>query len=268
VTILAAQFALSDTARTSKADLLLELEQLLRRRQNENETSVLVVDEAQSLPFDLPDEIRLLTNIETNSEKLLSLVIAGQPEIGERFNSPSFRQLKQRIALRCELRPLNVNESVAYIAGRIRAAGGVPSHIFTREAVLLIHEYSGGIPRTINVIADNALLGGLAAQQKPVGMQLVRDVCRDFDIATPRVAAARAARPATAPTGPRGARPLSASEQRMLDSALPESDRESVISDPIRSGDESSARRDPTTRREKIANWAAPAISALGLKRR
>ena len=268
VTILAAQFALSDTARTSKADLLLELEQLLRRRQDENETSVLVVDEAQSLPFDLLDEIRLLTNIETNSEKLLSLVIAGQPEIGERFNSPSFRQLKQRIALRCELRPLNVNESVAYIAGRIRAAGGVPSHIFTREAVLLIHEYSGGIPRTINVIADNALLGGLAAQQKPVGMQLVRDVCRDFDIATPRVTAARAARPATAPTGPRGARPLSASEQRVLDSALPESDRESVISDPIRGGDESSERRDPTTRREKIANWAAPAISALGLKRR
>ena len=135
VTILAAQFALSDTARTSKADLLLELEQLLRRRQDENETSVLVVDEAQSLPFDLLDEIRLLTNIETNSEKLLSLVIAGQPEIAERFNSPSFRQLKQRIALRCELRPLIVNESVAYIAGRIRAAGGVPSQIFTREAV-------------------------------------------------------------------------------------------------------------------------------------
>jgi general secretion pathway protein A len=265
VTILAAQFALSDTARTSKADLLLELEQLLRRRQGENETSVLVVDEAQSLPFDLLDEIRLLTNIETNSEKLLSLVIAGQPEIAERFNSPSFRQLKQRIALRCELRPLIVNESVAYIAGRIRAAGGVPSQIFTREAVLLIHEHSGGIPRTINVIADNALLGGLAGQQKPVGMQLVRDVCRDFDIATPRVTAARAARP---PTGPRGARPISASEQRMLDSALPESDRESAeISDPSR-GDGTPEQPESTTRREKIANWAAPAISALGLRKR
>jgi hypothetical protein len=141
----------------------------------------------------------------------------------------------------------------------------VPSQIFTREAVLLIHEHSGGIPRTINVIADNALLGGLAGQQKPVGMQLVRDVCRDFDIATPRVTAARAARP---PTGPRGARPISASEQRMLDSALPESDRESAeISDPSR-GDGTPEQPESTTRREKIANWAAPAISALGLRKR
>jgi type II secretory pathway predicted ATPase ExeA len=286
VTILGAQFALSDVARTSKADMLLELERLLRQRQDVNETSVLVVDEAQSLPFDLLDEIRLLTNIETNSEKLLSLVIAGQPEIAERFNDPSFRQLKQRIALRCELRPLNVNESVAYIAGRIRAAGGVPSHIFTREAVLLIHEYSGGIPRTINVIADNALLGGLAAQQKPVGMQLVRDVCRDFDIAAPapkvpraapaptaRGAAAPTARGAPAPTA-RGARPLSASEERLLDSALPEPDRGAATAhrgpatfDPTR-GDETPAPRRRITRREKIANWAAPAMGALGLKRR
>ncbi|MGH9252958.1 MAG: ExeA family protein [Vicinamibacterales bacterium] len=264
VKILGAQFALSDAAGTSKAVLLLELEQLLRKRQQENETTVLIVDEAQSLPFELLDEIRLLTNIETNSEKLLSLVIAGQPEIAERFNSPSFRQLKQRIALRCELRPLNLNESVAYIAGRIRAAGGVPADAFTREAVLLIHEYSGGIPRTINVIADNALLGGLAAQQRPVGTQMVRHICRDFDIAAPQMTAARAARPAPSP---RGARPLSASEQRMLDSALPESDRELATSEPIRSAGRP-ARRGPMTRREKIANWAAPAISALGLKRR
>jgi type II secretory pathway predicted ATPase ExeA len=264
VRILGARFALSDTARTSKADLLLELEQLLRKRQAENETTLLVVDEAQSLPFELLDEIRLLTNIETDSDKLLSLVIAGQPEIAERFNTPSFRQLKQRIALRCELRPLNLNESVAYIAGRIRAAGGVPAHSFTREAVLLIHEYSRGIPRTMNVIADNALLGGLAAQQQPVGMQLVRDVCRDFDIAAPPPTPARAALPVTAP---RGARPLSASEQRMLDSALPGPDRGSAPSDPVRDPGRSEP-RDSVTRREKIANWAAPAISALGLKRR
>ena len=264
VRILGARFALSDTARTSKADLLLELEQLLRKRQAENETTLLVVDEAQSLPFELLDEIRLLTNIETDSDKLLSLVIAGQPEIAERFNTPSFRQLKQRIALRCELRPLNLNESVGYIAGRIRAAGGVPAHSFTREAVLLIHEYSRGIPRTMNVIADNALLGGLAAQQQPVGMQLVRDVCRDFDIAVPPPTTARAALPATPP---RGARPLTASEQRVLDSSLPGPDRGSAPSDTVRDPGRSGP-HDSVTRREKIANWAAPAISALGLKRR
>jgi type II secretory pathway predicted ATPase ExeA len=271
VKILGARFALSDTAKISKADLLLELEQLLRKRQAESETTLLVVDEAQSLPFELLDEIRLLTNIETDSEKLLSLVIAGQPEIAERFNSPSFRQLKQRIALRCELRPLNLNESVTYIAGRIRAAGGVPANVFTREAVLLIHEYSRGIPRTMNVIADNALLGGLAAQRRPVGTQLVGEVCRDFDIAAPApsIASAQSTGPhAKLPaTTLRGARPLSASEQRLLDSALPEPDRTSVTPDPV-GGAEEPEPRDPITRREKIANWAAPAISALGLKRR
>jgi len=268
VTILGAQFALSDVARTSKADMLLELERLLRQRQDMNETSVLVVDEAQSLPFDLLDEIRLLTNIETNSEKLLSLIIAGQPEIADRFNSASLRQFKQRIALRCELRPLNQNESVTYIAGRIRAAGGVPGETFTREAVLLIHEYSRGIPRTINVIADNALLGGLAAQQRPVGSQLVRDVCRDFHIAAPAAPAKTAGRNAALPPAPpRRELSLSASEQHMLDSALPESGRKSTGSAPIRET-ASPARRGPETRREKIANWAAPAISALGLKRR
>jgi general secretion pathway protein A len=265
VKILGARFALSDKAGTSKADLLLELEQLLRKRQAESETTLLVVDEAQSLPFELLDEIRLLTNIETDSEKLLSLVIAGQPEIAERFNSPSFRQLKQRIALRCELRPLNLNESVTYIAGRIRAAGGVPANVFTREAVLLIHEYSRGIPRTMNVIADNALLGGLAAQRRPVGTQLVGEVCRDFDIAAPAPPTAPRAKPPA--TTLRGARPLSASEQRLLDSALPEPDRTSVTSDPAEDA-ENPAPHDPITRREKIANWAAPAISALGLKRR
>ena len=129
---------------------------------------MLIVDEAQSLPLDLLEEIRLLANIETDDEKLLSVIIAGQPELVGRLNDESLRQLKQRIALRCELRPLTLQETAAYIAGRIRAAGGVGARVFTREAVELIHERSRGIPRTISVIADNALLGGFAAGQRPV----------------------------------------------------------------------------------------------------
>ena len=180
--MLAARFGLSEAAAKSKAGMLLELEALLIARHNDGETTVLIVDEAQSLPQDLLEEIRLLANIETNEQKLLSVIIAGQPELAERLNHESLRQLKQRIALRCQLRPLTLQETAGYIAGRIRAAGAVGAQVFTREAVSLIHEHAHGIPRTVSVIADNALLGGFAAGQRPVGSQLVREVCRDFDL--------------------------------------------------------------------------------------
>jgi general secretion pathway protein A len=182
VEMLASRFGLSDEASQSKAAMLIELEALLRARRSSAETTVLVVDEAQSLPAELLEEIRLLANIETNDEKLLSLIIAGQPELADRLNDQSLRQLKQRIALRCELQPLSSQETAAYIGGRIRAAGGTGAKVFTREAVALIHERSSGIPRTISVIADNALVGGLATGQRPVSSDLVREICRDFDL--------------------------------------------------------------------------------------
>jgi general secretion pathway protein A len=182
VQMLAARFSLTDRAQASKAELLLELERLFRQRHQLGERTVLIVDEAQSLPSVLLEEIRLLSNIETDNEKLLSIVIAGQPELAVRLSDPSLRQLKQRIALRCELRPLVLHESVGYIASRISAVGGVPAEVFTREAVTLIHEFAHGIPRTINVIADNALLGGFGRGQRRVTRDLVREVCRDFDI--------------------------------------------------------------------------------------
>ncbi|MEO6212650.1 MAG: AAA family ATPase [Vicinamibacterales bacterium] len=182
VEMLAHKFSLSEEARTSKTALLLEIEALLRTRDEAGDTTVLIVDEAQSLPDELLEEIRLLANIETDERKLLSVIIAGQPELGERLNNPELRQLKQRVALRCELRPLTLTETVGYLAGRIQAAGGVGRQVFTREAVLLIHERSRGIPRIISVIADNALLSGFATEQRPVSSQLVLDVCHDFDI--------------------------------------------------------------------------------------
>jgi type II secretory pathway predicted ATPase ExeA len=214
--ILAIQFGLSESARVWKADFLLELEHLLRSRHDSGEATVLIVDEAQSLPMDLLDEIRLLTNIETASEKLLPLVIAGQPEIAERLNEAPYRQLKQRIALRCELRPLALKETVRYIAGRIAAVGGSPAQVFTREAVALIHEYSQGIPRTINVLADNALLSGFATEQRPVLRQLVHDVSRDFDIGKRKGGIA----PAPVPSAPRASHPISEAEEAMLDAVV------------------------------------------------
>ena len=182
VEMLAARFELSRRARLSKAALLIELESLLRARQAAKATTVLIVDEAQSLSTELLEELRLLANIETDDQKLLSLVLAGQPAVAARLEEEDFRQLKQRVALRCELRPLTAQETITYAAGRIRAAGGEAARTFTREAVLLLHERSGGIPRAINVLADNALLAGFARGESPVTREIVSEVAVDFNV--------------------------------------------------------------------------------------
>ena len=202
VEMLAWRFDLSDRARESKTVLLLELEQVLRRRAAAGESTVLLIDEAQSLPRDILEEIRLLANIETNESKLLSVIMAGQPEVTSLLNDESLRQLKQRVALRCELRPLTLQETAGYIAGRIRSAGGVGAQVFTREAVTLIHERSRGIPRTISVICDNALLNGFAVGQRPVNSSTIREVCRDFDLGQGGAAPAEAPVPEPAATAP------------------------------------------------------------------
>lgn len=180
VELLASRFGLSERATQSKAVMLIELEALLRGRRERGETTVLVVDEAQRLSNDLLEEIRLLSNIETDDQKLMCVVIAGQPELSDRLEETSLRQLKQRVALRCELPTLSLREGVSYMAGRIRTAGGSGGQVFTKEAVCLIHERSGGLPRLINVLADNCLVGGFAAGKKPVDTALVNEVCRDF----------------------------------------------------------------------------------------
>ena len=180
--MLARRFELSAEAAQSKTVLLGELEQVLRERRARGEITALVVDEAQSLSAELLEEMRLLANIETATEKLLPLVLAGQPELSARLNDPSLRQLKQRVALRCEISPFELPETAAYIASRIRTAGGEAARLFTREAVMLIHERSRGIPRTISVMCDNALLSGLALGRQPVDREIVLEVSRDFDL--------------------------------------------------------------------------------------
>jgi general secretion pathway protein A len=216
VEMLATKFALSPRAFGSKTQLLLELEALLSERRLRGETTVLIVDEAQSLSLELLEEIRLLANMETDDEKLMSVIIAGQPELADRLNERDLRQLKQRVALRCELRALTLLEAEIYVAGRIRAAGGVGSSVFTREAIAVLHEVSRGLPRTINVIADNALLGGFAAGIRPVGSAIVQEVCRDFDLLPAAASAGTGSaptvharpgdlRPAAAVAGPRQA---------------------------------------------------------------
>ena len=126
--------------------------------------------------------MRLLANLETDTEKLLPVVLAGQPELADRLNEPSLRQLKQRVAIRCTVTPLHIDAAAAYVLARVRKAGGNGSTIFTREAVQQIFNHSNGIPRTINVICDNVLLAAFARAEKPVTSRLVAEVCASLDL--------------------------------------------------------------------------------------
>jgi type II secretory pathway predicted ATPase ExeA len=179
---LASAFRLSPEAGRSKGRFLLELEQVLAEDLEQGTVAALIVDEAQSLSDELLEEVRLLANIESDTEKLLPVIMVGQPEFADRLNEPALRQLKQRVTLRCALQPLDVRETASYIATRIALAGGDAKELFTREAVLAIHERSRGIPRTISVICDNALVSGFALERKPISADIVAEVGADFDL--------------------------------------------------------------------------------------
>jgi len=175
-------FGLALEARQSKAVFLRDLESHLLARLGDGLVSALLIDEAQSLPHELLEETRLLANMETATDKLLPVVLVGQPELAARLNEPELRQLKQRVAIRCDLGPLQLQETASYISARLERAGGRPE-IFTREAVEAIHVHSRGIPRTISVVADNALINGFAMNRRPVDRSVVLEVCRDLDLA-------------------------------------------------------------------------------------
>jgi type II secretory pathway predicted ATPase ExeA len=179
---LARGFQLTPGARHSKSRFLRELEQALAEHRRSGIVCALIVDEAQSLPFELLEEVRLLVNIESDTEKLLNVVLVGQPSLAGRLNDPELRHLKQRVALRCSLPALDLRETAIYVARRVVLAGGKPEQIFTRDAIIAIHQRAEGVPRTINVVCENALLTGYALQQQPVGADLVYEVCRDFDL--------------------------------------------------------------------------------------
>jgi type II secretory pathway predicted ATPase ExeA len=207
VEFLAAGFGLSAAAAASKTRCLAELTEVLATRHAAGTMAALIIDEAQCLPDGLLEEIRLLANIESAAEKVLSIILAGQPELAARLNHPSLRQLKQRIGLRCALEPLTAAETNSYISARVRTAGGDAASVFTPDAIQTIHDRSGGIPRTISVICDNALVSGFALDRRPVDRAIVLEICRDFDFADtsdePRDAAASLAAPKDG-SSPRG----------------------------------------------------------------
>jgi len=179
---LAGAMGLPPEAAESKPRFLELFEAALHDRQRRGIASAIVIDEAQSLPDELLEELRLLANLETPTRKLVSLVLTGQPELAARLNQPQLRQLKQRVALRCLLAPLTRDETLEYIATRLSVVGGHRDTIFSRDALSVIFERSGGIPRTISVICDNALINGFAAGRKPVDAACALEASRDLDL--------------------------------------------------------------------------------------
>jgi general secretion pathway protein A len=142
---------------------------------------VLLVDEAQNVPLKTLELLRMLSNLETATDKLLQIVLVGQPELDELLQLQSLRQLNQRIAVKARIRTLTEKESAEYVAHRLAQAGVTRGWIFNDEALRLIVRYGEGIPRRINVICDNALITGLGYQAMPVSGKIVREVLRDMD---------------------------------------------------------------------------------------
>jgi len=165
-----------------KSQVLLRLNQWLLERYRSGETAVLIVDEAQNLSSELLEEIRLLTNLETSTEKLLQIVLAGQPELEERLKLPQLRQLRQRITLRCRTSALSLEETYGYIAERLRIAGANGEPIFSKEAIQAVHLYSRGIPRVVNLLCEHAMINAYVDTLRPVPAHLVEEVAREFQL--------------------------------------------------------------------------------------
>ena len=165
-----------------KSHFLLRLNQWLLDRYRAGETAVLIVDEAQNLSFEVLEEIRLLTNLETSTEKLLQIVLTGQPELEEKLKAPQLRQLRQRITLRCRTAPLSLEETFGYIAERLRIAGANGEPIFSKEAIETIHLYSRGIPRVVNLLCEHSMINAYVDGVRPVPAHLVGEVARDFQL--------------------------------------------------------------------------------------
>ena len=142
----------------------------------------MIIDEAQNLSDEVLEEIRLMTNLETFTEKLLQIVLVGQPELDDKLRRPQLRQLRQRVMLRAKTHPLLPHETSVYIAQRLRIAGANGHEIFTPDALAAIHRYSHGIPRVVNLICEHCLINAFADQQRVVTADSVKAVARDFEL--------------------------------------------------------------------------------------
>jgi len=165
---------------TTKAEYLLALNKFLIERLAKNLPTLLIVDEAQNLSPEMLEEIRLLSNLETPTSKLIQIMLVGQPELLDMLDQPGLRQLRQRIVLRHHLRPFDETELAAYVSERLRLAGYTGAGLFDRKALAALYEVTGGVPRLVNVVCDGALLQGYARDKDRVGRDLVMEVASDL----------------------------------------------------------------------------------------
>ena len=170
----------------TKTEMLLDLNRFLIQRHARGLITALVIDEAQALRNELLEEVRLLTNLETSQQKLLQIVLMGQPELEIVLDSPELRQLKQRVSLRCQLLPLDGPQTHAYILARLERAGAAPEPpIFSDEALDKIYEYSRGIPRIVNNLCENSMVSAFSQEQRTVTGEMITDVATDFRLISP-----------------------------------------------------------------------------------
>ena len=160
-------------------DYVYLLNEFLLQEYRHGQNAALIIDEAQNLSPEVLESVRLLSNFETTKDKLLQILLVGQPELNDRLNTPQLRQLKQRITLRHQLRSLSLSECQEYIANRLKCAGA-SSEIFLTKAVESVHHYSGGIPRLINVICDNAMISAYALEKKEIEARFIQEVADDL----------------------------------------------------------------------------------------
>jgi len=173
------EFGIEERCRT-KAEYLVALNRFLIERLEQDRPTLLIVDEAQNLSPEMLEEVRLLSNLETPTSKLIQIMLVGQPELNDMLARPSLRQLRQRIVLRHHLRPFDEKETAAYVEERLRLAGYTGSGVFDRGALREVHAVSGGIPRLLNILCDGALLLGYSRDLPVLGRAQVREVAQDL----------------------------------------------------------------------------------------
>ena len=183
-----ADFGIPNVSR-EKHEALSQLNRWLLDRFHSGQMAVLIIDEAQHLSMEALEEVRLLTNLETSTEKLLQIVLSGQPELEQKLRDAQLRQVRQRITIRCRTAVLSPEETHGYIQRRLQIAGANGDPIFSLEAVDRIHKYSVGIPRVVNLLCTHALIHALADQAKPVSAAIVNRVARELELDDPDWAA-------------------------------------------------------------------------------
>jgi general secretion pathway protein A len=164
-----------------RLETLAEINRFLLHQVEQNKETVLIIDEAQDLPKELLEEVRLLSNLETDERKLLQIVLMGQPELRDRLNDYSLRQLRQRITVRFHLHPLRRTEIGQYIHHRLQVSGANGAPYFSTPAVWQIYRYSRGIPRLVNALCDKCLLAGFVEQRDKIDYQIVRRAIRELE---------------------------------------------------------------------------------------